>query len=218
MTGVKICGLTEEDGLVAAVNAGADWIGLVFFERSPRAITPDEAALLLDGLPPSWEGGPERVGLFVDPDDALLDAAVGSVRLDMIQLHGSETPDRVDEIRDRFALPVMKALPIATREDLAAADAYADVADWLLLDARAPADAGRPGGNAVAFDWSILDGWEAPLPWMLAGGLTVDNVREALLRTRAYAVDVSSGVERERGIKDPELIEQFVRAVREVLP
>ncbi|WP_147164578.1 phosphoribosylanthranilate isomerase [Pararhodospirillum oryzae] len=213
---IKICGLTEEDGLDAAVEAGVDMIGFVFFPRSPRAVTPAQAAELLDGVPYPDEGGPLRVGLFVDPDDATLEAVFNAVRLDLIQLHGNETPERVEAVRFEFGCEVMKALPVGGPADLAAVGAYADVADRLLLDARPPADADRPGGNAQAFDWSLLEGWESPVPWMLAGGLTPETVEAAVRLTNAPGVDVSSGVERLPGIKDPERIARFVRAVRGV--
>lgn len=213
---IKICGLTDEDGLDAAVDAGVDLIGLVFYAKSPRAVEPDRAAELLDGVPFPDEGGPMRVGLFVDPDNALLDDVTSRVRLDLIQLHGSEPPDRVEEIRQTYGLPVLKAIGVKTRADLDLADAYAQCADGLLLDARPPEDADRPGGNALSFDWSLLTGWVAPLPWMLAGGLTPDTVADALRQTGAQAVDVSSGVESALGIKDPDLIATFVKAVREV--
>ncbi|CCG06929.1 phosphoribosylanthranilate isomerase [Pararhodospirillum photometricum] len=211
---IKICGLTEEDGVDAAVEAGVDMIGFVFFPPSPRAVTPERAAELLDAIPYPDEGGPLRVGLFVDPDDETVNAVMNAVRLDLIQLHGQETPERVEALRLEFGIEVMKALPVGSAEDLAAAQAYAGVADRLLLDAKPPAGADRPGGNAQAFDWSLLEGWEAPLPWVLAGGLTPETVAEAIKQTKAPAVDVSSGVESAPGIKDPEHIRRFVAAVR----
>ncbi|MBB4285153.1 phosphoribosylanthranilate isomerase [Roseospira goensis] len=207
---IKICGLTDPDAVDAAVEAGADWLGAVFFAPSPRAVTAEQAADLFDGLPDDVG----TVGLFVDPDDALLDQVLTRVRLDLIQLHGQESPARVDAIRLEYGRPVMKALGVATRADLAAAQAYADHADRLLLDARPPPGADRPGGHARAFDWSILAGWTAPLPWMLAGGLTPETVAAALRATGAPAVDVSSGVERAKGVKDPALIARFCAAVR----
>lgn len=207
---IKICGLRDGESLAAAVEAGADWLGAVFFAPSPRAVEAEQAAEMFDGLPADVG----RVGLFVDPDDALLDHVLGHVRLDLIQFHGAETPARVDAVGREYAVPVMKALGVATAEDLRAAEAYVGFADRLLLDAKPPPGADRPGGHAAAFDWSILAGWRAPLPWMLAGGLTPDTVAEAIRRTGAAAVDVSSGVERARGVKDPALIARFCDAVR----
>jgi len=207
---IKICGLSDADAVEAAVNAGADWLGAVFFPPSPRAISAEDAAAFFDALPEDVG----TVGLFVDPDDALLDHVLNHVRLDLIQLHGQESPERVDSIRLDFGLPVMKALGIAAPADLEATFAYADHADRLLLDAKPPPGADRPGGHATAFDWSILAGWRAPLPWMLAGGLTPETVAEAIRATGALGVDVSSGVERAKGVKDLELIDRFCAAVR----
>jgi len=207
---IKICGLNNADAVEAAVNAGADWLGAVFFPPSPRAISAEEAADFFDALPDDVG----TVGLFVDPDDALLDHVLNHVRLDLIQLHGQESPERVDSIRLDFGLPVMKALGIATPADLEATFAYADHADRLLLDAKPPPGADRPGGHATAFDWSILVDWRAPLPWMLAGGLTPETVAEAIRATGALGVDVSSGVERAKGVKDLKLIDRFCAAVR----
>jgi len=207
---IKICGLRDRAAVEAAVEAGADWLGAVFFPPSPRAVTADQAAEMFDGLPADVG----RVGLFVDPDDALLDQVLSHVRLDLIQFHGSETPARVDTVGREYAVPVMKALGVSSRDDLMAAGPYVGHADRLLLDAKPPPGADRPGGHAAPFDWSVLDGWRAPLPWMLAGGLTPDTVAEALRRTGAPAVDVSSGVERAKGVKDPALIQRFCAAVR----
>lgn len=207
---IKICGLTDVEAVDAAVAAGADWLGAVFFPPSPRTVTAEDAAEMFDALPDDVG----TVGLFVDPDDALLDQVLAHVRLDLLQLHGQESPARVDAIRLEYGRPVMKALGVATIEDLQTVAAYLDHADRLLLDARPPAGADRPGGHARAFDWSILQGWRAPLPWMLAGGLTPDTVAQAIRATGAPGVDVSSGVERKRGVKDPMLIERFCTAVR----
>lgn len=209
---IKICGLADVDSVDAAVAAGADWLGAVFFPPSPRAVTAAAAAEMFDALPETVG----TVGLFVDPDDALLEAVLAHVRLDLVQLHGHENPARVDAIRLEYAVPVMKAVGVATADDLAAAAAYAGHADRLLLDARPPPGADRPGGHARAFDWSLLAGWAAPLPWMLAGGLTPETVAGALRATAAPGVDVSSGVERARGVKDPTLIARFCAAVRAV--
>jgi phosphoribosylanthranilate isomerase len=207
---IKICGLSDVDAVDAAVAAGADWLGAVFFPPSPRAVSAEDAAEFFDALPE----GVGTVGLFVDPDDTLLDHVLNHVRLDMIQLHGQEPPDRIDAIRLEFGLPVMKALGVSTAADLEAARAYVDHADRLLLDAKPPPGADRPGGHATAFDWSILAGWKAPLPWMLAGGLTPETVADAIRATGAPGVDVSSGVERARGVKDAALIDRFCAAVR----
>ena len=203
---VKICGITTEEAIDAAVEHGAAFIGLVFFARSPRCVTAERAAELLDLLPEDVI----KVGLFVDPDDALLEEVLTHVRLDMVQLHGDESPARVMEIRQEFAIPVMKAILIATAADLDAADAYCDAADWLLFDARPPDGADRPGGNAAAFDWTLLKGRSWPLPWMLAGGLTADNVAEAARQSGAVAVDVSSGVEDRPGVKSAAKIKAFL--------
>ncbi len=207
---IKICGLTEVEAVDAAVAAGAHWLGAVFFPSSPRAVDAAWAAELFDALPD--EVG--TVGLFVDPDDSLLDQVLTHVRLDLIQLHGHETPARVETIRLEFGVPVMKAVGIAGPTDLEVARGYADHADRLLLDAKPPPGASRPGGNATAFNWSVLAGWTAPLPWMLAGGLTPETVGAAIRATGAPGVDVSSGVERDRGVKDPALIDRFCAAVR----
>ena len=207
---VKICGLTDEDAVDAALDAGADFVGVVLFDKSPRAVSIERAAEVLEFVPEDIL----RVGLFVDPDDALLENAMNNLRLDMFQLHGHESPERIEEIRQEFGMPVMKALGISTAADLDAAQAYAEIADWLLFDAKPPADADRPGGNAVAFDWSLLKGRKFACPWMLAGGLTIDNVAEAIKLSGAKAVDVSSGVESASGVKDAEKIAAFIKAAR----
>lgn len=209
---VKICGITDEDGLAAAVANGADFIGMVFFPPSPRFITPEQAAELVDLLPDEVR----KVGLFVDPDDATLHQVLSGVRFDLIQLHGTESPERVEGIRQEWAVPVMKMIPVSAADDLIAAEAYFDVADWLLFDARPPAGSTRPGGNAVAFDWSILQGRSWPLPWMLAGGLTPENVADAIRASGAQAVDVSSGVEDRPGVKSADRIRAFIDAVESV--
>jgi len=207
---VKICGLTDEDAVDAALDAGADFVGVVLFDKSPRAVSIERAAEVLEFVPEDIL----RVGLFVDPDDALLENAMNNLRLDMFQLHGHESPERIEEIRQEFGMPVMKALGISTAADLDAAQAYAEIADWLLFDAKPPADADRPGGNAVSFDWTLLKGRKFACPWMLAGGLTIDNVAEAIKQSGAKAVDVSSGVESAPGVKDAEKIAAFIKAAR----
>ena len=210
MTQVKICGLKEAASFDAACASGADFVGFVFFPPSPRAITPAQAA----ALSARKTGGPLRVGLFVDPDDALLAEVLAIAPLDLLQLHGAETPARCAEIRARFGRPVMKALGIASPADLALLAGYAPVADRFLLDAKPAPGAELPGGNAAVFDWSLLRGAAIPRPWLLAGGLTVDNVAAAIAATGAPGVDVSSGVETARGVKDPGLIARFCAAAR----
>ena len=212
MTEVKICGVSTPEALRVAAEAGADLVGFVFFPASPRALTPGQAGALSASL----EGGPKRVGLFVDPEDALIEAVLAAVPLDLIQLHGGETPERVAEIRSRFGRPVMKAIGIATEADLAQVDAFASVADRLLLDAKPPPEATRPGGNAEAFEWRLARLKAIPVPWLLAGGLTPANVAEAIAVSGAPGVDVSSGVERAKGVKDEGLIRDFIRAVRQM--
>ena len=209
-TRVKICGLTRAQDVQAAAAAGATYVGFVFFEKSPRHLSPDAARALAIEVPP----GIAKVALVVDADDAALDALTRTVPLDMLQLHGRETPARVAEIRARYGLPVMKAIGIADTGDLAQIDAYAEVADQLLIDAKPPKGAERPGGNAAAFDWSLIAGRDWPVPWLLAGGLTPDNVAEAVTRTGARQVDVSSGVEQAPGRKDQDRIRAFIAAAR----
>lgn len=209
---VKICGLKDARAIDAAAAAGADMLGFVFFPASPRAVTPAEAGALLAGR----SGGPLCVGLFVDADDAQLAETLAAAPLDILQLHGSETPARCAAIRARFGLPVMKALGIATRADLALLPEYAPVVDRLLLDAKPAPDAPLPGGNAHPFEWSLLSGEAVPRPWLLAGGLTPGNVTRAIRAAGAPGVDVSSGVESARGVKDAGLIRAFVSAVRDM--
>lgn len=206
---VKICGLTTEEAVDAAIEAGADYLGLVFFDKSPRALTPERAAEMVDLIEDA-----ALVGLFVDPDDAFLDRVLAHVRLDLLQFHGNETPERLEKIRLEYGLPVMKSFPISTADDLKAIEPYLDVVDHLLFDARPPQGSALPGGNAVSFDWNILTGFTCPVPWMLAGGLTVANVAEAIKISGAKAVDVSSGVESAPGVKDLDKIAAFVRAAK----
>ena len=214
MTLVKICGVRDAAGFDAVVAAGADMVGFVFYPPSPRAVTPAEAAELSGRAPGGPAGGLERVGLFVDPEDALLEAVLAALPLDVIQLHGEETPARAAGIRARFGLPVMKALGVAEPADLALLADYAPAVDRFLLDAKPMPGAALPGGNATAFDWRLVAGAAIPRPWLLAGGLTPDNVAEALRQSGAPGVDVSSGVERARGVKDPARIASFVAAAR----
>jgi phosphoribosylanthranilate isomerase len=205
---VKICGLRTSADVLAVARAGAAYGGFVFFPKSPRHLTPEAAREAALAAPP----GLAKVALTVDADDATLDAIVEAVPLDMLQLHGHETPDRVAEVRARYRLPVMKALGVADEGDLAEISDYIAVADQLLIDAKPPRDAVLPGGNGLSFDWRLLAGRRWPKPWMLAGGLTAANVAEAVRLTGARQVDVSSGVERAPGIKDAALIEGFVAA------
>lgn len=206
---VKICGLSTGDTLAAALDAGADLVGFVHFPKSPRHLGWAEARVLAAAV----RGRAERVVLLVDPDDAALAAAVESVAPDLIQLHGRESPERVAAIRRLTGRPVMKALGIGEAADLERVADYA-AADRLLLDAKPPRGGDLPGGNGLAFDWSLLSGTALPRGWMLSGGLRPSTVAEALARTRAPAVDVSSGVETAPGVKDPSLIAAFIRAVR----
>jgi len=197
---VKICGINDAVCFDAAVAAGADYLGFVFFPPSPRYVTPVQAAALSARHP----GGPQRVGLFVDPDPAAIADTLCRVRLDVLQLYGA-----VDAaaLRARFGLPVWRAIGIEAAADL---PGDAGGADALVLEAKPPPGATRPGGNAASFDWSPLRHWRAPAPWVLAGGLTPDNVAAAIEATGAAMVDVSSGVERTRGVKDPALIRAFI--------
>src|SRR6185437_1782016 len=204
----KICGLKTPEALDVALESGADMVGFVFFAPSPRNLAPEAARPLGERV----KGRAGKVALIVDAGDQTLDAIVEALKPDMLQLHGSETPERVTELRKRLGLPVMKALPIAAKGDLDRIERYAKVADRLLFDARAPQDATRPGGLGQPFDWSLLKGIDPGIPFMLSGGLDAGNVAEALRITRAGGVDVSSGVERTPGEKDPDKIRAFIRA------
>lgn len=204
MTQVKICGINAPVAIDAAIEAGADWVGFNFFPPSPRFVTPAQAA----ELSARSSGGPLRVGLFVEPTPDAVAKTLETVRLDVLQLYGALD---LPALHARFGLPVWHAVGIAAAKDLPVSS---DGADRLVLEAKAPPDATRPGGNAIRFDWALLRGWQSPAPWILAGGLTVDNVAEAVRTTGATAVDVSSGVERERGVKDPALIRAFVANAR----
>jgi phosphoribosylanthranilate isomerase len=209
---IKICGLSTPATLEAALGAGADMVGFVFFPPSPRNIAP-EAAIDL-----SRQVGARalKVALSVNADDLLLDAIVAALKPDLLQLHGRETPERVAAIRARFGLPVMKAIGVSTAGDFATVPTYESVCDRLLFDAKPPKDATRPGGNGAAFDWGLLRGRHFPKPWMLSGGLTAENVEEAVLATGAPGIDISSGVESQPGVKEPALIEAFMRRARAI--
>lgn len=207
---IKICGLRTPEDVSAVVDAGAHYGGFVFFAKSPRNLSLSEARALALDAPP----GLAKVALTVDADDAFLDALTTDVPLDMLQLHGHETPERVAQIRVRYGLPVMKAVGLADAADLADLDMYLKVADQILVDAKPPKNGTLPGGNGLTFDWRLLAGRRWPIPWMLAGGLTPDNVAEAIAMTGAKQVDVSSGVESAPGIKDAAKISAFARAAR----
>ena len=208
---VKICGLRTVADVAAVAAAGAAYAGFVFFPKSPRHLTIEHARELTLAAPV----GLAKVALVVDADDATLDAITESMPLDMLQLHGHESPDRVAEIRARYGLPVMKAIGVADEGDLAALMDYSLVADQILVDAKPPRGAALPGGNGLSFDWRLVAQRRWLRPWMLAGGLTPENVAEAIRLTNARQVDVSSGVESGAGVKSAQKIAEFVAATRE---
>ncbi|MEQ9518439.1 MAG: phosphoribosylanthranilate isomerase [Parvibaculum sp.] len=209
---VKICGLSTPETLQAAIDAGADYVGFVFFERSPRYVSFETAASLRERMPASTIS----VALLVDADDAFIDDMVKRVRPGLLQLHGKESPARVAEVKARTGLPVMKVISVATQDDVASAGIYENVADLLLFDAKPPKSMANalPGGNALSFDWSLLADLSLTIPWMLSGGLDADNVAEAIDRTGATMVDVSSGVEIAPGKKDVARIRAFIKAAK----
>jgi phosphoribosylanthranilate isomerase len=209
-TKVKICGLKTEAALEAALAGGADFVGLVFFPPSPRNLSPAAARTLAAKA----RGRARIVALMVDPHDALIETVVAAANPDILQLHGEETPERVAEVRQRWGKPVMKAIKVETAADAEAALRYRGSADLILFDARAPEDSTRPGGNGAPFDWHALLGVKDEVPYMLSGGLTPDNVAEAIRLTGAAMVDVSSGVEARPGEKDPDLIRRFLQAAK----
>jgi len=206
----KICGLTDEAAVEAAVQHGADMLGFVFFPASPRNLSAEQAEALLHNVP----SGIDRVGVFVDPETDFLDRILAKARLDLLQLHGDETPERCRAISIYFGLPIIKAIKVSSKADLKAAKAYEDAVDWLMFDAAPPKDATRPGGNAASFDWSIMQGAKFNRPWLLSGGLTPENLSLAVQQSGASAVDVSSGVESAPGKKDPAKIRAFLDAAR----
>lgn len=206
----KICGLTDEAAVEAAVQHGADMLGFVFFPASPRNLSAEQAEALLHTVP----SGIDRVGVFVDPETDFLDKILAKARLDLLQLHGDETPERCRAISIYFGLPIIKAIKVSSKADLKAAKAYEDAVDWLMFDAAPPKGATRPGGNAASFDWSILQGAKFNRPWLLSGGLTPENLSLAVQQSGASAVDVSSGVESAPGKKDPAKIRAFLDAAR----
>lgn len=203
--GVKICGIRDHAGLDAATQAGADWVGFVFFSRSPRHVTVEAARMLARDMAAD---SPKRIGLFVRPTDDDIRRVLDHVPLDGLQIY--DDADRTEAIRTHFDMPVWGAVGIASSDDLPETCQV----DGLVIESRAPAGSDRPGGNAHAFDWTLTDGWRAPVPWLLAGGLNPDNVQRAIRHSGARAVDVSSGVESAPGVKSPELIRRFVQAAR----
>lgn len=208
---VKICGLSDAAHVAVAAEAGAAYVGFVFFEKSPRNLSLEQARALALLTPV----GIAKVALTVNASDDFLNVLTSDVPIDMLQLHGSESPERVAEVKSRYGLPVMKAVGVAESADLDAIDRYSEVADQLLIDAKPPKNADLPGGNGLAFDWRLLQDrkyWTKP--WMLAGGLTPENVADAIRLTGARQVDVSSGVERAPGVKDARLISAFVAAAK----
>ena len=205
----KLCGLNAPEAMAAALDGGAAWVGLMFFPPSPRYVSLAQAA----ALSKQADGKAGRVGVFVAPEDDLLAETLAAVPLDVIQLHGKETPERIDEVKARFGLPVWKAVSIADPADVENARRYFGAADRLLFDAKPPKGSPLPGGNAVSFDWRLLTGTEWPLPWLLSGGLHAGNVAAAVRLTGAAAVDVSSGVESAPGVKDAVRIRAFLDAV-----
>jgi phosphoribosylanthranilate isomerase len=207
---VKICGLSTRETLDAALGAGADMVGFVFFPPSPRHVSFDAARELAAAV----RGRARKVALTVDADDATFSAIVTALKPDILQLHGRESVARILQLKQKFGLEVMKALPVETAADLLSLPQFATVSDRILFDARPPKAATRPGGLGTTFDWHLLEDLDLKLPFMVSGGLTADNVAEALRVTGAGGVDVSSSVERAPGIKDPQLIERFIRAAR----
>ncbi|HLI99745.1 MAG TPA: phosphoribosylanthranilate isomerase [Bradyrhizobium sp.] len=207
---VKICGLSTRETLEAALEAGADMVGFVFFPPSPRHLSLEVARALGREV----QRRALKVALTVDADDATLDGIIAALQPDLLQLHGRESPSRLRDIKRKFALPVMKAIAVETSADLAVLPDYAGIADHILFDARAPKEATRPGGLGTPFDWHVLENLDLAVPFMVLGGLHAGNVAEAVRVTRAGGVDVSSGVETIPGHKDPELIRAFIRAAR----
>lgn len=209
---VKICGLDAPDSVAMAVVEGAAMVGFVFYPPSPRNLTPAQAGRLVAGVP----SGIDRVGLFVDPTDSDIGTVLAEAPLDLIQLHGSESVERVKQVRTTFKRPVIKAIKVETAADIDAATVFDGIADWLLFDAKPPKTLANalPGGNRVSFDWTLLQGRRFKRPWLLAGGLDADNLAEAVRQSGAMAVDVSSGVEERPGVKDPKRIQAFLHAAR----
>lgn len=206
---IKICGLKTPEAVLRAVERGATHIGFIFFEKSPRNIEPDVAGKLADLV----RGCVKVVAVTVDADDETLEEIVALLKPDILQLHGSESPERILYLKALFGLPVMKVFSVRDADDLKKVDAYEGVADSFLFDAKAPKGSELPGGNGVSFDWSLMDSLDDHIDYMLSGGLDKDNVRTAVLMTGARGIDVSSGVESEPGVKDLALLDQFFDAV-----
>ncbi len=206
---IKTCGLKSADIVAHSVKNGADQIGFIFFEKSPRHVTPEQAALA--AIPARNKA--EIVAVTVNADDQYLDEIVKILEPDMLQLHGSETPERVDEVKLRYNLPVMKAFAIRDGDDLAKVTPYIGHADRMLFDAKAPKGSELPGGNGISFDWSLLDGLDPQVQYMLSGGLNIDNVGAAIKNTNAMGMDVSSGIESAPGIKDKDLMDGFIKTI-----
>jgi phosphoribosylanthranilate isomerase len=211
---VKICGVRTPAIVEAAAEAGADYVGLVFFPRSPRHLKPKDARMLAEAA----AGRIATVAVLVDPDDALIDLVLGAVSPDLLQLHGNETPERVTAIKTRARLPIIKAIAVARADDAAYADRFSASADIILFDAKPAPAAVLPGGNGVAFDWRALCGLDPGRPFALSGGLTAETVGDAVAMTGASMVDVSSGVEREPGEKDADLVRGFIHAAKSIFP
>jgi phosphoribosylanthranilate isomerase len=207
---VKICGINSAEAADAAARAGADFAGLMFHPKSPRHVTPEAARSLAQRL----RDKVRIVAVIVDPRDEDIVHAMNNAVPDFLQLHGSESPARVGEIREKFGIPIIKVLPVAEAADFANLPAYEDAADMLMFDAKPPANADRAGGHGVAFDWQLLRSRTISRPWFLAGGLTPENVSRAIAAANAAAVDVSSGVETAPGVKNPELIQSFIASAR----
>jgi phosphoribosylanthranilate isomerase len=209
---IKVCGITDDYSASAAVTHGADFLGFVFYKSSPRYVSAKMAAEISEVVPDTVS----KVALFVNPTDSELEQTLGFFRADYIQLHGNESPDRVDSIRWNFGLPVLKAIAVSSKKDIIASYSYHDHADMLLFDSKPPLHSTRPGGNALTFNWGLMSSYEGKLPWFLAGGLNSSNVARALSDSSASAVDVSSAVESVLGQKDPSLIANFIEAVKNV--
>ncbi|MBL6598672.1 MAG: phosphoribosylanthranilate isomerase [Alphaproteobacteria bacterium] len=212
MVEVKICGLNTSEAVAAAHAGGASHIGFIFYPPSPRAVSPERAGEIAKSAPPTVA----RVAVFVDPTDAEIEAVVAALAPTMLQLHGSETPERVREVKQRFGLAVMKAIRVSTVEDIQAATVYDGIADALLFDAKPPknAEGMLPGGNGLAFDWTLLATYKGKTPWFLSGGLDMNNLAQAMEISGAQAIDLSSGVEDRPGVKNVEKIGAFLRAVK----
>ena len=203
---VKVCGIRELEALEVSVECGVDYLGFVFFSKSPRNISASFYSKLARIVPKKVA----KVGLFVDPDDQLIDEVLSEGQLDFIQLHGNEAPSRVLSIKEKFSLPIIKAFPITNEQDFECLKPYYDYVDKFLFDSRPPKESSRPGGNAVAFDWRLMSQYSLQKPWLLAGGLNSGNLSDAVKQSGCKQVDVSSGVERSLGIKDPYLIKAFI--------